>query len=368
MRTLVQCGSVTVDGLRPDFQATVVVADDLLNLNHLTLTVAEDYYTRYRRRSFSTQTVSAAEYLEGNIREHSGRSMLCQEMAVPRHLLHSVGVLLPRGAAWTTHALSYIHAGRTGTMTPLHFDWDMTWVANICLTGRKRFFIFPPSAGWLLSPVLNLSALCVPKFSEADRHDLVAKLGGVEVVLSAGEGLLFPSLSWHGVLYEESSLSLSVRFEPKPGGRPFAALPRSWLLQRLLWRFFAEGYGSSACEFLLNYLDTFFARKVGWRVRYRRVNEMCRRFLLEAGEGQGAAALSGENFSTELALARETVKRCYTVPLGVCDGEVSEGIADTADYIFERLERPAAAGRLAEYAFRQQQGLRPRRGLVQITN
>jgi hypothetical protein len=117
---------------------------------------------------------------------------------------------------------------------------------------------------------------------------------------------------------------------------------------------------------LLEYLDTFFDGKGGWLARYRRVNELCRQSLLAAGEGQGVATLSEENFSSELALARETIKSRYTLPPGVCDGEVSEGATDAATYLFEGLERPSAAGCLAEYAFKQRQGLRPMRGLVQI--
>lgn len=368
MTTMVQCDSVGVNGIKPGFRASVAIADDVLDLDRLTLTVAEDYYTRFRRRSFVSDTVSAAEYLGDKSPKRSEQSLLCQEMPVPRHLLSSIKLSLPCDAAWTQRAVSYIHAGRSGCMTPLHFDWDVTWVANVCLTGRKRFIIFPPNAGWLLSPILNLSALCVPKFSEADRRNLVDKLGGVEVILNAGEGVLFPSLCWHGVLYEEPSLSLSVRFEPMPGGRPFAALPRSWLLQRLVWRFFGEGYSSSASDFLLEYLNAFFDERVRWIERYRRVNGLCRRFLAEMGEEQGAAVLAGEKFSTELALAREAVKRCYTLTTNGCDGVATEEARDAVSYICEGIDFLPEAERLAEYAVRQRQGLRPRRGLVEIIN
>lgn len=366
MKTEIHCDSVVVGGMRPDFRASVALEDDVLDLDRLTLTVAEDYYTRFRRRSFLSDTVTASEYLSGKSPERSDQCLLCQEMVVPRHLLSSIVLSIPQGAAWTPHAVGRIHAGRAGCMTPLHFDWDVSWVANICLTGRKRLFIFPPNAGWLLSPVLNLSGLCVPKFSETDRTDLVGKLGGVEVVLNAGEGVLFPSLSWHGVLYEEPSLSISVRFEPTQGGRPFAALPPSWLLQRLVWLFFGKGYGSTASDFLLEYMKAFFAEKGGWIERYRRVNELCRQSLIDLGEAQGAAVLAGENFSSELALARDVVRRCYSLTPNECGSADPEGVRDAVEYIFEGVHIPPDAERLAVYALRQRQGLRPRRGLVDI--
>jgi hypothetical protein len=366
MKTAVECDSLQVDGFTSEFRARVDIADDFFDLNRLILTVAEDYYTRFRRRNFVSDTVSAADYLSDKSPKNA--DVLCQEMPIPHHLLSSVKLSIPSSAAWTTHAVGHIHAGRANCVTPLHFDWDLTWVANVCLTGRKRFFIFPPSAGWLLSPVLNLSALYVPKFSEMDRRDLLSKLGGVEVVLDAGEGVLFPSLSWHGVLYEEPSLSLSVRFEQTPGGRPFAALPRSWLLQRLVWRFFREGYRSPAFDFLLEFMGAFFDEKSGWIERYRRISTLCRLALVDMGEAQGAAVLAGENFSTELAVAREALRRCYTVLPNEGDAEDHDGIRDAREYIFQRICIPPDAERLARYALRQRQGLRPRRGLVEIVN
>ena len=208
MTTVVQCDSASMGGMRPDFRASVAVADEIFDLDRLTLTVAEDYYTRFRRRSFVSDTVSAAKYLGDDFPKRTEQPLLCQEMSVPRHFLSSISLSVPRGAAGTQHAVSYIHAGRSGCMTPLHFDWDTTWVANVCLTGRKRFFIFPPSAGWLLSPMLNLSALCVPKFSEADRLDILGRLGGVEIVLNAGEVYSSPPCAGTA-FFTKSRLSLS---------------------------------------------------------------------------------------------------------------------------------------------------------------
>lgn len=368
MKTAVQCDSVEVNGVRAAFGACVDIADEVLDLDRLTLTVSDDYYTRFRRRNFVSETVSAAAYLSRNFLERQHRSLLCQEMPVPPHLRSSIRLSLPPHATWMRQAVAYFHAGLPGCMTPLHFDWDVAWVAHVCLTGKKRLFIFPPNAGWLLSPILNLSALCVPKFSESDRSEFVRRLGGVEVVLNAGEGLLFPSLSWHGVLYDEPSLSLSVRFEPNPGGRPFAALPKSWLLQRLVWRFFCEGYGSPANGFLIEYMKAFFDQNGRWQDRYRRVNVLCRQALLDLGEAQGAAMLVGENFSTELALAKEAVRRYYTVTPSRRDSSDPNAVKDTIKYVFDGLQVPPNAEPLAEYALEQRQGLRPRRGLVEIVN
>ena len=256
-----------------------------------------------------------------------------------------------------------VHAGRAGCIAPVHFDWDHSWVAHACLTGRKRFFFFPPESGWLLSPVINTSALAIPRFSEPDRSEFLRRTGGMEVVLEAGQGVVFPSMFWHGVVYEASSLSISVRFEQVPGGRPFSALPRSPWLQRLVWHFSKSGYGAAAHGFLEDYLPVFF-EKGGWMDRYRRVNAFCRRALLDAGEEHGAKELTGENFSAELALASEELRLYYG---GVNKAAPAADIRETLDYLFEEIpSMPAASRSLAAYALNKRQGLRPRRGLVEI--
>lgn len=366
MGMVVDCDRLELNGMTPAFRASVNVDNDFFDLDRLNLTVAEDYYTRFRQPTFASETVSAAAYFSGESPQ-SKNNLLCQEMPIPRHLSSSIRLSLPEGAGWTSQGVGQIHAGLRGSVTPLHFDWDMTWIANVCLIGQKRLFFFPPEAGWLLSPVVNLSALCVPKFSESDRHDLLEKLGGLEVVLKAGEGIIFPSLSWHAALYEEPTLSVSVRFEPVAGGRPFAALPRSWLLQRLMWRFFREEYGSPAAEFLLEFLPALFNGRGGWIERYRRVTELCQRALVDRGEAKGAEVLAGENFSTELAVASETIKRYYTLTSRVRDSVDSEILRDAVNYIFEEIGVIPNAERFATYAIRQRQGLRPQRGLVQIS-
>jgi hypothetical protein len=288
-------------------------------------------------------------------------------MPLPRQVLDSVRPCLAHGTAWTNQAIAFIHAGRSGSIAPLHFDWDHAWVAHACLSGRKRFFLLPPDAGWLLTPIVNLSALCLPRFSATDRQDLLGTLGGVEVMLEAGQGLLFPSMFWHGALYEEPSLSVSVRFEKDVGGRPFAALPRSWLLQRLIWRFFREGYGDRAQAFLSEYLREFFRVSRGWKARYHRMAGLCRQALAQYGEERGRQALVSDGFSTELALGSSYLKNCYGA---ACNSENvdQENLIETARYIFEGVDVQADdQHRLSSYALRIRQGLRPRRGLVDIS-
>jgi hypothetical protein len=370
MSLKVQCAPIEVADAFASFKNNVMVLiNDPFDLDQIKLPISDDYYSSFRRRVGPSVSVTAEEYLRGHSDLRFDKSLLCPEMPLPRHLATGVQLILPPNRAWTTQAVALLHAGRTGCMAPLHFDWDHSWVAHVCLTGRKRVFLFPPRSGWLLSPVINTSSLCVPRFSQADRKELVDRLGGIEILLRAGEGLLFPSLFWHGVLYEESSLSLSVRFEAKAGGRPFGALPRLWWLQRLLWCFFQHGYGKEADQFLITYLRCLFDEKSTWRKRYRRITALCRRVLLEYGEQQGAEQLVGENFLAEVSLASRELRQYYSNTENINGRhEDDEHIASTLEYLFEGLPRPpdALGSALAAYALRLRQGLRPQRGLVQI--
>jgi len=369
MNLNVLCKPVVIAGAVVDFRTTVTVSTECISgLDRLELAVTSDYYSSFRRVNPASYKVTAEEYLLGKTERWLDNSLLCPEMPLPRYLVPAVRLMVPAGASWNNQAVAFIHAGRSGCIAPLHFDWDHSFVAHVCLIGRKRFFLFPPQAGWLLNPIINTSALCVPRFSEPDRHELINRLSGMEVILEAGQGILFPSMFWHGVLYEEPSLSVSVRFEPCPGGRPFAALPRSWLLQRLVWRFFQQGYGKEASEFLMAYLNSFFHEKGGWKDRYRRVTALCRQALLDHGEQQGASELVAENFSSEMALASQEVKLYYSSVQRTDQPTDKGSVQGVVEYLFEATNcLPAVSmARLATYALKVRQGLPPQRGIVEI--
>lgn len=345
-----------------------VVSDLTSRLDELEIPVTKDYYSAFRNENQPSYKVTAHEYLFGKEARWARTSLLCPEMPIPYHLISAVRLAVPSNTTWNKQAVALVHAGRAGCIAPVHFDWDHKWVAHACLLGRKRLFIFPPQAGWLLSPVINTSALCIPRFSEPDRRELLDKLGGVEVSLEAGQGVLLPSMFWHGVLYEEPALSISVRFEPYSGGRPFAVLPRSWLLQRLVWWFFQRGYGVEANEFLTECLETFFLKRCGWKDRYRRLASLYHEALTERGEQRGAEEFISENFSGELVLASKELKLYYRDSPEVKLAGNDDRINKAADYIFEavRHSRGASELRLAAHALRVRQGLPPKRGLIEI--
>jgi hypothetical protein len=363
------CKPIAISGFGSDCESTVVVSDEITSdLDRLDLNIRTDYYTSFNRANLVAYKASAEEYLFGEDEKWLDKSLLCPEMPVSHHLAPAIRLVVPTKKSWSKQGVAFIHAGREGCRAPVHFDWDHTWIAHACLLGRKKIFIFPPHSGWLLNPIINTSALDIPRFSECDRVDLINRLGGVEIELRAGEGICLPSMFWHGVLYEEPSLSVSVRFEPTPAGRPFAALPRSWLLQRLVWRFFQQGYGSEAAKFLEEYLESFFRPTKRWKNRYRQTVELCREALSQFGEQQGVVALMSDNFSSELALASEELKSYYGNAIESQESTKREVVQEVRDYIFRSTDHKPSAHelRLAVYALTVRQGLPPKRGLVTI--
>jgi len=365
----IDCEPTVVTGSASGFEVQVVATKEITSrLGDLNLNIRGDYYSSFNRPDQEGYTVSAEEYLFGENEKWQDETLLCPEMPLPRHMASAVRLMIPQGRSWTSQAVALVHAGRAKRTAPVHFDWDHKWVAHACLMGRKRLYIFPPDAGWLLSPVVNTSALNIPRFSQPDRRELLNKLGGVEISLEAGQGVLFPSMFWHGVLYDESSLSISVRFEPYPGGRPFAVLPRSWLLQRLVWWFFQRGYGPESDQFLTECLQLLFLKKGGWKNRYRHLAALYRRALVERGKQRGAEELASENFSAEMALASHELKLYYGGSPTAIQSAEDDRVQEAAEYIFEAIRRPLGASelRLAAHALNVRQGLPPKRGLVEI--
>lgn len=332
--------------------------------SELRLKLTRDYYSSFRNANTRFYDVLASDYLNGTDDVWPDPKLLCPEMPVP---VSSAGELSIR--AETSRAVAFVHAGRSKCMAPVHFDWDHTWISHACLTGVKRFFLFRPEAAWLLNPIINTSALCVPKFSESDRKEIVTKLGGAEILLRAGEGILFPSLYWHGVLYEESSLSVSVRFEASPRSRPFAALPRSWLLQRLIWKFFKDDFDKKSTIFLQEYLNLFFQPFRSWKDRYFVIMEFCRQTLRDLGEQRGVDEWVGQNFSSEVSLASKELKFYYGFDTAALSKHTRKSIKDVGSYLFSEASHgivKSSEKLLASYALEVRQGLIPKRGIINI--
>ncbi len=343
----------------------VVTIDDVNRwLDELEVVVQPDYYSGLHQAS-EPRKCRLSDYLDPANKSKE----LCPEMALPRRFLDEIHVSSTDESIVDTKAIVYVHAGRPGNFAPIHFDWDHRWLVHCCVTGSKRLVLLPPEAGWLLSPVINTSALLLPKFSEPDRRALLEKLGGTEVRLNAGDAAVFPSLYWHGGNYDEAGLSVSVHFERDVRGRPLAALPRSWWLQRLVAPWLVDGYPEELQGIVESLLRNFFAPCDEWTERYTRMNDRYRALLIERGEHAGAHALTSEDFTAELSIAREELEDNYAIE--ALPTQKDDSVLDAVQqYIFEGFSKidPDLARMISWYAHTVRVGLEPKRGLVRVSH
>lgn len=132
--------------------------------------------------------------------------------------------------------------GRAGITTPLHFDLAENLFAQ--LSGRKRFWLYPPSHGpWMCSyPMLsgkpNMSILD-PERPDFGRFPQARRLSPAEVVLEPGDVLYLPSLWWHHVRSLDRSLSLNFWWAPGLLHLPVRAA--DWFLRTRGLDIFAKG-------------------------------------------------------------------------------------------------------------------------------
>lgn len=354
-------------GLTPPQRPRVRLAiEHPLDLSSMEVLLQPNYYDGFTTAQQRSRRLKVDEYLRSA--DVSLDNLMCVEMPLPNVAAGKMQLHVRRGPSERT-AVCLFHAGRSGSIAPLHYDWDHKWVLHVCLTGRKAFYLLPPEAGWLLNPVINTSSICVPRLADRDRHDLLRRLGGIEVRLAAGEAVLFPSLWWHAVRYEAPSTSISVRFGEQQALRPFGAMPRSFWLQRLVWELFRrDGCHDQPRRALQRCLAAFFKRG-HWTKRYEEANATYRQILREMGGEYGAEYLASRNFNSEISIAGAELADSYG--LNTSRGSpilAHDSLEDIRGYLFERAPKVPynMQRKLARYAATKRQGLRPRRGVILV--
>lgn len=121
-------------------------------------------------------------------------------------------VELPKWMKGFSENFMFMFFGAEGSVTQMHYDIDLSHVFHTAFTGRKRFYLYPPSESKKLYrhpftirsyvDVLNPDFERYPKLKEAE---------GDYVELEPGETLFIPAGYWHHVVYDEPSIALSLR-------------------------------------------------------------------------------------------------------------------------------------------------------------
>ncbi len=349
-------------GLRLSINASAATLDAV------DIPIVSNYYDAFGKLLKAPKIAKLGYYLKDSTTRVFDVDELCPEMPVPKALAEYLSLQIKKkpSKGASTEAVALLHVGRKGCVAPLHFDWDHDMVLHACLRGRRTFYFFPPESGWLLVPVLNTSALNVPKLSRKDKKDLLAKLGGCEITLQPGEAVLFPSMWWHSVYYDTASVGLSVRFSSRSDFAVFSVLPRSWLLQRIIAELFVNDASAAKVKNVLDMCaQAFFATYKNWHERYHAFNTACRNVLRQMGKDKGVDQWADEAFVPELAIAGFEVEDLYKIPK---TGKLDRNeIARTQQYLFPSKKNISKFARaFVQYALTTRHGLAPQRGLIPI--
>ena len=151
------------------------------------------------------------EYLERVLKDDADLRMFLYNMPSKIPELKS-DVLLPEIADGFSSRFMFMFFGCRGSVTPLHYDIDMSHVFHTAIHGVKRFTLFAPDD----SRRLYQHPFTVRSYVDVDRPDFecfpaLERAQGYEVILQPGETLFIPCGFWHHVYYEEGGYAISLR-------------------------------------------------------------------------------------------------------------------------------------------------------------
>jgi hypothetical protein len=106
----------------------------------------------------------------------------------------------------------FMFFGGKGSITPLHYDIDLSHVFLNQLFGRKRVVLFSPEQTKLLyhHPFTVASYIDIDH-PDYDKYPALKKVVGHEVILEPGETVFIPAGFWHYIEYTDGGYSIALR-------------------------------------------------------------------------------------------------------------------------------------------------------------
>ena len=182
------------------------------NYGHLMVKVFDANFASPGRGYMSSMgKMSLSEYLERVLVDDADLRMFLYNMPSEIPALKA-DVLLPTIADGFSSRFMFMFFGCKGSVTPLHYDIDMSHVFHTAIHGTKRFTLFAPED----SKRLYQHPFTVRSYVDVDRPDYerfpaLERTKGYEVILRPGETLFIPCGYWHHVYYEEGGYAISLR-------------------------------------------------------------------------------------------------------------------------------------------------------------
>ena len=106
----------------------------------------------------------------------------------------------------------YSFFGCRGSVTPLHYDIDMSHVLYTSIQGRRRIRLFAPDQ----STALHKHPFTVRSYVNLDNpvdeeYPGLQAARGYEIIVEAGQSLFIPSAYWHEFKYLDAGFGVSLR-------------------------------------------------------------------------------------------------------------------------------------------------------------
>ena len=159
----------------------------------------------------SLRTISLREYIDQVIYQDGDLRMFLYNMVREAPELKN-DIVFPDLADGFSKLFIFMFFGCTGSVTPIHYDIDMTHVFHTPFYGRKRVVLFAPEQ----SKRLYRHPFTIRSYVNVDDPDFekfpaLVGLSGFQAVLNPGETIFIPSGYWHHIVYEKGGYSVSLR-------------------------------------------------------------------------------------------------------------------------------------------------------------
>ena len=121
-------------------------------------------------------------------------------------------IIIPSIANGFSKRFIFMFFGCKGSVTPMHYDIDMSHVFHTPIHGKKRVALFPYEEAKNLykHPFTTRSYVDIDK-PDFEKFPRVKNAQGVQALLEPRETLFIPSGYWHHIVYEEGGYAVSLR-------------------------------------------------------------------------------------------------------------------------------------------------------------
>ena len=121
-------------------------------------------------------------------------------------------IMFPSIANGFSKRFVFMFFGCKSSVTPMHYDIDMSHLFHTVIYGKKRVVLFPyEDSNNLYQHPFNTRSYVDVDNPDFDKYPRLRNATGYQEILYPGETLFIPSGYWHHIVYEEGGYAVSMR-------------------------------------------------------------------------------------------------------------------------------------------------------------